>query len=118
MGSEIELISDGHGLAVVGAPSDVERFFLSSGLDKLPSKALDLHRVRSAANLVGGVTATGSEAASNAGRWVKLTEESARVYKTSKMMKGTTEGVSRAIAVNGKARRSTSCRLSRRQAQP
>lgn len=42
MGSEIELISDGHGLAVVGAPGDVERFFLSTGLDQLPSKTLDL----------------------------------------------------------------------------
>lgn len=104
MGSEIELISDGHGLAVVGAPGDVERFFLSSGLDKLPSKTLDLHRVRSAANIAGGVTAAGSETAANAGRWVKLTEESARVYKTSKMMTGTTEGVSRAIAVNGKGK--------------
>lgn len=104
MGSEIELISDGKGLAVVGAPSDVERFFLSTGLDKLPSKTLDLHRVRSAANLAGGVTATGSEAAANAGRWVKLTEESARVYKTSKLMKGTAEGVSRAIAVNDKSK--------------
>ena len=102
MGSEIELINDGNGLAVVGTPGDVERFFLSSGLDKLPSKTLDLHRVRSAANLAGGVTSAGSEAAANAGRWVKLTEESARVYKTSKMMTGTTEGVSRAIAVNDK----------------
>ena len=102
MGSEIELISDGNGLAVVGTPSDVERFFLSSGLNKLPSKTLDLHRVRSAANITGGVTAAGSEAAANAGRWVKLTEESARVYKNSKLMTGTSDGVSRAIAVNGK----------------
>lgn len=102
MGSEIELISDGNGLAVVGTPSDVERFFLSSGLNKLPSKTLDLHRVRSAANIAGGVTAAGSEAAANAGRWVKLTEESARVYKNSKLMTGTSDGVSRAIAVNGK----------------
>ena len=102
MGTEIELISDGNGLAVVGTPSDVERFLLSSGLNKLPSKALDLHRVRSAANIAGGVTAAGSEAAANAGRWVKLTEESARVYKNSKLMTGTSDGVSRAIAVNGK----------------
>lgn len=102
MSSGIELISDGNGLAVVGTSSDIERFFLSTGLDKLPSKPLDLHRVRSAANIVGAVTAAGSEAAANAGRWVKLTEESARVYKNSKMMKGTAEGISRAIAINDK----------------
>lgn len=102
MGSEVELISDGNGLAVIGASSDVERFFLSSGLDKLPSKTLDLHRVRSAANIGGGLAEAGSVAAANAGRWVKLTEESSRVFKSSRMMKGPTDGVSRAIAVNSK----------------
>jgi hypothetical protein len=44
MGSEIDLVSDGGGLAVIGSPTDVERFFLSAGLDKAPSRELDLHR--------------------------------------------------------------------------
>lgn len=35
MGGEIELVSDGTDLAVIGSSSDVERFLLHSGLDKL-----------------------------------------------------------------------------------
>jgi hypothetical protein len=102
MSSELELIDDGNGFAVIGAASDVERFFLSSGLDKLPSKTLDLHRVRAAANLSGGVAEAGETVATNAGRWVKLTEESAQAMRDLQLMKGATEGVSRAIAVNDK----------------
>jgi len=102
MSSELQVINDGSGFAVIGTASDVERFFLSSGLDKLPSKTLDLHRVRAAANLSGGVAEVGETVATSVGRWVKLTEESAGVLKSSQLMKGATEGVSRAIAVNDK----------------
>src|SRR5690349_18302844 len=41
---EIQLISDGDGLAVIGEPSAVERFLLSEGL---PSKDLGLPRLGS-----------------------------------------------------------------------
>ncbi len=104
MGSEVELISDGGGLAVIGSPSDVERFFLSSGLDTCASKPLDLHRIRSAVNIGGGVAEAGSVAAENAGRWVKLTEDSARIFRHSQMMKGPADGVARAIAVGENGR--------------
>lgn len=53
MGSEIELVSDGDGLAVIGNSADVERFFLSAGLDTAPSKDLDLHRLWSFSGQVG-----------------------------------------------------------------
>ena len=45
MGTEIELLSDGDGLAIVGAATDVERFLIASGLERVPSKPLDLHRL-------------------------------------------------------------------------
>ncbi len=102
MGNEIELISDGDGLAVVGNAADVERFFLSSGLDKVPSKSFDLRRVRAAAKVGGDMTEAGLGATGSAGRWVKLTEESARVLRNAKMMKGPSEGTSRAIATGDK----------------
>src|SRR3712207_3634376 len=105
MGSEIELVSDGRGLAVIGNAVDVERFFLSSGLDKTPSKSLDLHRLRSAINVGGRIGEAGAVAAENAGRWVKLTEESAEMFKhAAKMMKGSSEGTSRAIAMSEKGK--------------
>ncbi|WP_326828518.1 hypothetical protein OIE13_19780 [Streptosporangium sp. NBC_01810] len=42
MDSEIQLISDGDGLAVIGSPTAVERFLVSEGL---PSKDLGLQRL-------------------------------------------------------------------------
>lgn len=47
MGNEITLIGDGDGLAVIGPAAEVERFLLDQGLDRAPSKALDLHRLSS-----------------------------------------------------------------------
>ena len=44
MDNEIQLISDGDGLAVIGDPTDVERFLVSEGL---ASKDLGLPRARS-----------------------------------------------------------------------
>lgn len=102
MGGDVELINDGNGIAILGTPSDVERFFLASGLEVLPSKTFDLHRVQSAANVAGSVVNAGSVATENAGRWVKLTKESARVYHSAKMMKGSTDDAARAIAVGDK----------------
>lgn len=104
MDGAVELISDGNGIAIIGTPSDVERFFLSSGLGGIPSRTLDLHRVQSAANLVGGTAEAGSAAADNFGRWVKLTKESASVFHKSKMMTGSTDGTARAIALGGKGK--------------
>jgi hypothetical protein len=42
MDNDIQLISDGDGLAVIGNAADVERFLISEGL---PSKDLRLQRV-------------------------------------------------------------------------
>ena len=43
MDNEIQLISDGDGLAVIGDPAAVERFLASEGL---PSKDLGLARLK------------------------------------------------------------------------
>ncbi len=45
MDDEIQLISDGDGLAVIGSPTAVERFLVSEGL---PSKDLGLPRLGAA----------------------------------------------------------------------
>ena len=81
MGSEIELVSDGEGLAVIGNSADVERFFLSAGLDKALSKDLDLHRLWSFSGTAGAAAQIGADLAANSGRWVKLTAESAEAVK-------------------------------------
>jgi O-acetyl-ADP-ribose deacetylase (regulator of RNase III) len=95
---EIELISDGAGLAVIGDPAAVELFLASEGM---PSKDLDLPRLDRLLGTGGAATQAGAEFAANSGRWVKLTEESAQAMKKYKLMKGTSPGVSRAVLTEG-----------------
>ncbi|MFF4350377.1 hypothetical protein [Streptomyces sp. NPDC001530] len=100
MDDDIQLISDGDGLAVIGSPTAVERFLVSEGL---PSKDLGLPRLGSTLSAVAGAAQTGSEIAANSGRWVKLTEQSAQALKKYGLMKGSDAGVSRAVLTeNGK----------------
>lgn len=76
MDHEIQLISDGAGLAVIGDPAAVERFLVSEGL---PSRDLGLPRLGSLLATGAAVAQAGSEIAANSGRWVKLTKESAKL---------------------------------------
>ncbi|WP_214466440.1 hypothetical protein [Microbacterium flavescens] len=75
LGNEIQLISDGDGLLVFGEPAAVELFVASTGV---PSRELDLRPLNSAVAKSGSALQTASEVSANAGRWMKLTEESAR----------------------------------------
>ena len=72
MDNEIQLISDGDGLAVIGNPAAVERFLVSEGLPS--SKDLGLPRLGSVLSTGAAAAQAGSEIAANSGRWVKLTE--------------------------------------------
>ena len=97
MNQEIQLVNDGDGIAVIGDPAAVERFL---GTAELPSTDLGLPRL---GNLLatGGVTSgVASELAASSGRWVKLTEKSAKALQTSPAMKGSQPGVSRAIVTD------------------
>lgn len=97
MGNEIELAIDGDGLAVIGNSGDVERFLLDHGLDRAPSKVLDARRLSSFVGTSGMAMQVGSEVATNSGRWVKLTAESAQAVKRYGLMATETPGVSHAM---------------------
>lgn len=102
MSDEIELISDGDGVAIFGDPSEVELFLSTAGVT---SKEIALRPSLGAAlNAGSGVAQAGSQIAANSGRWVKLTEESAKALKLGKAMKGSSDGVSRAIATTSKGK--------------
>jgi hypothetical protein len=75
LGHDLELISDGDGLVVFGESAAVELFVSSTGA---PSRELDLRPLNSAVAKSGSALQTASEVSANAGRWMKLTEESAR----------------------------------------
>ena len=96
MDDEIELISDGDGLAVIGNPTAVERFLDSFGLLSL-SKDLGLDRLGSVLSAGAGVAQTASEIAMSSGRYVRLTEESARLVNEFGLMTTGTPGVSHAM---------------------
>lgn len=94
MGNEIELISDGDGLAIIGNPEDVELFLAA---EKVPSRDLELHRLKPVAATGAVVARAGSQIAANSGRWVKLTRESAHLCRKYGLMESKTPGVSYAM---------------------
>jgi hypothetical protein len=77
--NEIQLISDGEGLAVIGDPEAVERFLLAERLTS--SKDLELPRLRAVLSHGSAAAQAGSVIAANSGRWVKLTKESAELVR-------------------------------------
>lgn len=77
MNHEIQLISDGDGLAVIGDSTAVERFLAAK---ELPAKELELHRIKGALSTGAAAAQAGSEIAANSCR-VKLTPESAQKVK-------------------------------------
>lgn len=97
MAGQVELISDGEGLAVLGRPEDVERFLLDSGLERLEPKGLDVRRLGSVLGTGGAGVRVGADLVANSGRWVKLTAESAEAVKRHGLMPTTTPGVSHAM---------------------
>jgi rRNA processing protein Krr1/Pno1 len=97
MDDEIQLISDGDGLAIIGDPTAVERFLKSRGLLSL-SKDLGLHRLGSVLRAGAAVAQGGSEIAAKSVSWLKVTPESAQVIKDLGLMESATPGVSWAMA--------------------
>lgn len=65
MDNEIQLISDGDGLAVIGDPIAVDRFLVSEGLS---SKELGLPRLGAVLSTGAAATQVGAEIAANSGR--------------------------------------------------
>ena len=94
MGNEIQLISDGDGLAVIGDPTAVERFLIAEGL---PSTDLGLPRLGSVLGAGAAAAQAGSEIAAHSGRWVQLTKESAQLVDKFGLMPTKTRGISHAM---------------------
>jgi hypothetical protein len=97
---DIQLISDEDGLAVIGESGAVERFLASEGL---PSRELNLRRILPALGTAAAVTNAHADIAVKAGRWVKLTEESAAAIAKHGQMVSTKTGLKMGViqASNG-----------------
>jgi hypothetical protein len=94
MDHKIQLFTDGDGIAVIGNPTDVERFLGSEGLS---SKDLELPRLGASFSAGAATAQAGAELAANSGRWVKLTKESAEAVKKYGLTKTKTPGISHAM---------------------
>jgi predicted transcriptional regulator len=99
MDSELQLISDGDGLAVIGDPTAVERFLVAEGLQ---SKDLGLQRLGSALGTGASAAQAGSDIAANSGRWVKLTKESAQLVKKHGLRESSKTGLSTGVVKGSK----------------
>ena len=96
MSDEIQLISDGEGLAVIGSPTAVELFLAA---ERLASKDLGLPRVAAAFRTGAQVAQAVPEIAAVAGRWVKLTKESAHLVEG--LVKSSKSGLSTGAVSKG-----------------
>jgi hypothetical protein len=94
MGNEVQLISDGDGLAVIGDPAAVDRFLVSEGLS---SKDLGLPRLGAVLGTGAGAAQAGSEIAANSGCWVKLTKESAQAVSKYGLRESSKTGLSTGV---------------------
>ncbi|MCZ7437704.1 hypothetical protein O7598_14955 [Micromonospora sp. WMMC241] len=94
MENEIQLISDGDGLAIIGHPAAVDRFLTT---ERLPSKDLGLKRLSSALGTGSKIAKVGAEISEQSGRWVQLSAESAQAMKKYNLMSGSEHGLSRAV---------------------
>lgn len=100
MDNDIQLISDGDGLAVIGESGAVERFLASEGL---PSREFRGPKLGAILGLAASAAQAGSELSANSGRWVKISEESAQLVKKYGLMKSSTTGLNLGVvqAANG-----------------
>lgn len=92
----VELIHDGEGLAVIGDLSAVDRFLDSVGLLSL-SQELRFDSLGSALDTGSKMAEVAADIAENAGRYIKLTKESAGHVKEFGFMPTKTEGISHAM---------------------
>ncbi|MCS0499199.1 hypothetical protein [Protaetiibacter mangrovi] len=101
MTDEIELVADEQGLAVIGSPQAVDVFLAEQELN---SRRLDLGRLTKFAAHGGSAVNAASLIAANTGRWVQITDKSAQLMQTSRMMTGSADGLKRAVFTTDKGK--------------
>lgn len=99
MADEVELIRDSDGLAVIGHPTAVERFLDSVGLRSL-AQEIPLDKLQAALDTGSTMAEAAAYLSENAGRYLKLTKESAGHVKDLGLMPTKVKGVSHAMLGN------------------
>lgn len=97
MDDEVELVSDGEGLAVFGRVSAVEQFMASMGI-LAESRDLRLAKWAPTLRATSEIAVQAADSAMESGRWVKLTAESADKMKRFGLIGTDSPRVSHAVA--------------------
>jgi methyl-accepting chemotaxis protein len=113
--NEIQLISDGDGLAVIGDPDAVERFMAAEGLTsnefRLPSlnqiisgvativdaTSSIAESVSSIADSTTSITESVASIATNVGKWVKVSQDIVKVVEKYQLSASKTPGLIQAV---------------------
>lgn len=94
MDDQIEIISDGDGLAVFGEPAAVEQFLRGQGFaDDATRSAQELPT-----GALGSLAQLAAAGMASSGRWVQLTEESAAIARKLPLMRNSETGLLMGIA--------------------
>lgn len=99
--NDFEIVADAQGIALFGEGKEIDKFLKSEGLVARP---LEMSKVIAVAGKASTVTKSAAEISANAGRWVKLSEKSAHLANTSKMMEGSTGHLVRGVFTGDKGK--------------
>lgn len=97
--TEIQLVADDRGLAVFGSPTAIKEFLASEGLvaSGRASTGLGVGRLRGLLSTGSATAQAGSEIAESSGRWVKLSERSAKAMKKHGLRASSKTGLSTGV---------------------
>lgn len=98
MSDDVEIISDGDGIAIIGEQSAVDHFVERIGVQ---TRAMDLGRLAPALSRGSSLAQASSDIAANSGRWMKLTEESFQKVKAGAKLLQSKDGSSQVATVMG-----------------
>ncbi|MEU9331764.1 hypothetical protein AB0D49_01185 [Streptomyces sp. NPDC048290] len=94
MDTEIHVISDDEGLLLIGDEAEIEHLLAP---EKVPSKDLHLPQLKSLLGFGATVAQAASEVSAHSARWVRLTPESAHLYKKYGLRKSRKTGCSTGV---------------------
>jgi rRNA processing protein Krr1/Pno1 len=100
MNTDVQLISDGDGLAVIGNPTAVNLFLAA---ERLASEDLGLPRLGAVLGIGAEIAQAYSEIATSA-RWVKLTKESAHLVDKHGLTKSSKSGLRTGVVKQSKGK--------------
>ena len=94
MTNEVQIISDGKGIAVIGASTAIDRFLVSQGLTskELAIRDLPVPRLSSLTSGGAGALEAATAISESSGRWMKLTAESAEIRENFPLVKSRETG--------------------------